>query len=107
MLGGLGPLMTAHTTDPLPDTPLYVAMTPDDFRIFGRPMFSTPFEIGRWKKGTYRASIGEGIFRLRLDLELEGLGRIRLNSASRLFAGQVRPVFDLVVQNASGPVIHS
>lgn len=105
MLGGLGPLMTAHTTDPLPDTRLYIAVTPDDFRIFGRPGLSTPFEIGRWKKRTYRASIAEGGLRLALDLELEGLGRVRLNSGPRFWAGQARAVFDLVVQGASGPAI--
>ncbi|HEX9094545.1 MAG TPA: hypothetical protein VF990_00425 [Candidatus Dormibacteraeota bacterium] len=105
MVGGLGPLITAHTTDPLPDTPLYIAVTPDDFRIFGRPGLSSPFEIGRWKKGTYRASIREGGLRLGLDLELEGLGRVRLNSRPRFLAGQTRAVFELVVQGASGPAI--
>jgi hypothetical protein len=103
--GGFGPLLTAHATDPLPDTRLYIAVTPDDFRIFGKPMFSTPFELGRWKKGTYRASIAEGGLRLALDLELEGLGRVRLNSGPRFLAGHARAVFDLVVQSASGPVI--
>jgi hypothetical protein len=105
MLGGLGPLMTAHTTDPLPDTPLYIAMTPDDFRIFGRPGLSVPFEVGRWKKGTYRASIAEGGLRLALDLELEGLGRVRLNSRPRFLGGHARAVFELVVQGAAGPAI--
>lgn len=105
MLGGLGPLMTVHATDPLPDSSLYIAMTPDDFRIFGRPPFSSPFEIGRWKRRTYRASIAESGLRLTLDLELEGLGRIRLHSGPRFFARKARSVFDLVVQGASGPVI--
>ena len=105
MLGGLGPLMTAHTTDPLPDTRLYIAVTPDDFRIFGKPMLSSPFEIGRWKKRTYRASIPESGLRLTLDLELEGLGRVRLLSGPRFLAGQARSVFDLVVLGASGPAI--
>lgn len=105
MLGGLGPLMTAHTTDPLPDSPLYIAMTPDDLRIFGRPLLSTPFEIGRWKNGTYRASIADSGLRLALDLELEGLGRVRLHSGPRFLARGARSVFDLVVQSASGPVI--
>ncbi len=68
-------------------------------------MMSSPFEIGRWKKGTYRASIREGGFRLALDLELEGLGRVRLHSGPRFLAGQARAVFDLVVQGAGGPAI--
>jgi hypothetical protein len=103
--GGLGPLVTAHATDPLPDSRLYIAVTPEDFRIFGKPMMSSPFEIGRWKKGTYRASIREGGFRLALDLELEGLGRVRLHSGPRFLAGQAWAVFDLVVQGAGGPAI--
>lgn len=103
--GGLGPLLTAHATDPLPDTRLYIAITPDDFRIFGAPMLSTPFELGRWKKGTYPASIREGGFRLALDIELNGLGRVRLHSGPRFLASRARAVFDLVVQSASGPAI--
>jgi hypothetical protein len=103
--GGFGPLMTAHATDPLPDSRLYVAVTPEDFRIFGKPMLSSPFEIGRWKKGTYRASIPDGGFRLALDLELDGLGRVRLHSGPRFLAGRARAVFDLVVQGAAGPAI--
>jgi hypothetical protein len=104
-LGGLGPLMWVHATDPLPDSRLYIAVTPEDFRIFGKPMLSSPFEIGRWKKGTYRASIPESGFRLALDLELEGLGRVRLHSGPRFLAGRARAVFDLVVQGAGGPAI--
>lgn len=99
----LGPLFVVHATDPLPASPLYIAVTRDDFRIFGRPMFSTPFEIGRWKKGSYRASIAETGIGLKLDLELERLGRVRLLTGLR--SGHARPVFDLVVQSASGPAI--
>lgn len=105
IFGGLGPLMSAHATDPLPDSRLLIAMTPEDFRIFGKPMLSSPFEIGRWKKGTYRASIPDSGFRLALDLELDGLGRVRLHSGPRFLAGRARAVFDLVVQGAGGPAI--
>jgi hypothetical protein len=105
MLGGIGPLLSAHATDPLPDTRLFIAMTPDDFRIFGGPPFSSPFEIGRWKKGTYQASIREGGFRLALDLELNGLERVRLHAGPRFLSGRARAVFDLVVQGAAGPAI--
>ena len=53
------------------------------------------FEIGRWKKGSYRASLSPTAVSLRLDLELERLGHVRL------FGGRdVRPVFELVVQGA-------
>ena len=104
-MGWLGPLLTIHATDPLPNSILYIAVTPEDFRIFGRVMFSLPFEIGRWKKGSYRASIVDSGLRLKLDLELEKLGRIRVLSGLRAFSGPARQVFELVVQNASGPVI--
>ena len=80
LLGWLGPLLTVYATDPLAATHLYIAVTPDDFRIFSKPRLSSPFEIGRWKKGCYRASIPDG-------------------------GPSVRPVFDLAVQGASGPVI--
>jgi len=103
-LGWLGPLLFVHATDPLPNTRVYIAVTPADFRIFGRPMFSTPFEIGRWTKGSYRASIPESGMFLRLDLELEKLGRIRLNAGLSSFSGRARQVFDLIVQVAAGPV---
>jgi hypothetical protein len=103
MLGWLRPLITVYATDPLPATPLYIAVTPEDIRLFGRPMFSSPFEIGRWKKGFYRASILESGLRLRLVLELEKLGRIRLNTRLRAFAGPARQVLELVVQGAAGP----
>ena len=104
LLGWLGPLLTVHTTDPLPATHLYIAVTPEDVRIFSKPALSTPFEIGRWKKGSFRASIPDDRLSLKLDLELERLGRVRLVSGLRVFVGSVRAVFDLVVQSASGPV---
>jgi hypothetical protein len=104
LLGWLGPLIAVHATDPLPASPLYIAVTPEDMRLFGRPMFSSPFEIGRWKKGSYRASILDGGLRIRLVLELDGLGRIQLQSRLRLFDGNLRAVFDQVVQGGAGPV---
>jgi hypothetical protein len=99
----LGPLFVVHATDPLPASPLYIAVTSDDFRIFGRPAFSIPFEIGRWKKASYRASIAATGIGLKLDLDLERFGRVRLVTGLR--AGYARPVFDLVVQCASGPIV--
>jgi hypothetical protein len=104
-MGWLGPLLTVHATDPLPNSILYIAVTPEDFRIFGRAMFSLPFEIGRWKKRSYRASIVDSGLRLKLDLELEKLGRIRVMSGLRAFSGPARQVFELVVQSAAGPVV--
>ena len=86
LLGWLGPLLTVHATDPLPATLLYIAVTPDDFRIYGKPMGSGPFEIGRWSRGSYRASIPTKGLSLKLDLELERLGRIRLIFGLRMFA---------------------
>src|SRR5260370_39285277 len=52
--GWLGPLLSVHATDPLPNTILYIAVTPEDFRIFGRAMFSLPFEIGPGGNRTHR-----------------------------------------------------
>jgi len=34
--GWSGRLFVTHATDPLPPTALYLAVTPDDFRIFAR-----------------------------------------------------------------------
>jgi hypothetical protein len=107
VFGALGPMVAMRATDPLPATPLYIAVTPDDIRLFGRPRRSSPFEIGRWKKGSYRASIQERAFRSRLDLELDKLGRIRLCTRLRPFAGPARRVLELIVQSASGPVTYS
>ncbi len=104
--GWLGPLLTVHASDSLPNTILYIAITPEDFRIFGRAMFSLPFEIGRWKKRSYHASIVDSGLRLKLDLELEKLGRIRVMTVGlRMFSGPARKVFELVVQSAAGPVM--
>src|SRR5260370_17019347 len=73
----LGPLFVIHATDPLPASPLYIAVTPDDFRIFGRPAFSIPFEIGRWKKWSYRPSIPASPIGPNLDLNLSRFLRTR------------------------------
>jgi hypothetical protein len=95
MLGWWAPYFARRATDPLPPTILYLAVTPVDIRLFSKPGWGDPFEIGRWKKGSYRASTGETRFGLSLDLELERLGRVRV------FARRdARPVFDLVVQAA-------
>jgi hypothetical protein len=107
LLGWLGPMLTAHATDPLPASLRYLAVTPDDMRIFGRAMGSTPFEIGRWKKWSYRASIAESGLRFKLYLEVDRLGRICLETRLRALAGTTRSVFDLVVQSASGPVMQA
>src|SRR5438309_1792096 len=55
-LGWFGPLLSRRATDPLPPSILYLAITAADIRLFGKPSFSNLFEIGRWKKGSYRAS---------------------------------------------------
>src|SRR5438270_7250298 len=77
-LGWLGPLLSRRATDPLPPSTLYLAITAADIRLFGKPSFSSLFEIGRWKKGTYRASVVPTGMGLRLDLDLERLGSVRL-----------------------------
>ena len=100
LFGWWAPILARRATEPLPPTPLCVAVTPVDIRMFSRAGFRDLFEIGRWKKGSYRASAGEARLGLKLDLELERLGRVRVY-ANR----SARPVFDLIVQSASGPVI--
>jgi hypothetical protein len=100
LLGWIGPLLARRATDPLPPTLLYIAVTTVDIRIFSKPTFAEPFEVGRWNRGSYLATIREGGLSLKLELELERLGRVTLSAAK-----SVRPVFDLVVQGARGPVI--
>src|SRR5437588_10606586 len=93
-LGWFGPLLSRRATDPLPPSILYLAITAADIRLFGKPSFSNLFEIGRWKKGTYRASLRPSAFGLKLDLDLERLGRVTLSSGR-----DVGPVFDLVLRD--------
>ena len=100
-LGWWAPYFARHATDPLPPTVLYLAVTPVDIRLFSKSgLRSDPFEIGRWKKGSYRASVGESALSLKIDLELERLGRVRLFARK-----DVRPVVDLVLQGAAGPAV--
>lgn len=99
-LGWFGPLLSRRATDPLPPSILYLAITEADIRLFGKPSFSNMFEIGRWKKGSYRASVRDSGVRLKLDLELERIGRATVQSGRR-----ARETFDLVVAGASGPVM--
>ena len=98
-----GPWLGRRATYPLPATPIYVAVTSRDLRLFSKSLGLPPYEIGRWPSRTYRASLSESRRSLKLDLELRGLGRVTL-SRGPLFEKPARPVFDLVVQNAAGPV---
>ena len=95
LFGAAGAIMAKRATEPLPPTVLYLAVTPVDIRLFSKPMWSDAFEIGRWKKSTYHASIDEE----RLLLDLERLGRVTVNGGAA-----ARPVLDLVVEGAAGPV---
>jgi len=104
LLGAMGVGIAMHATDPLPPKTLLLAVTPGDIRIFLKPLFSYPVEIGRWKRGTYMASLREGGLSLKLDLDLDRLGRVRLMSQPGFLRGGLRPVFELVVQFAAGPV---
>lgn len=106
MLGGLltvaaavAPLLTIHATDPLPATWIYLVMTTEDLRLYAAE--KPPYEIGRWPKDTYRASVSmDG---RSLHLELDRLGTIRIDAERR--SEQTRNVFDLVVRSAAGPVM--
>jgi hypothetical protein len=92
-LGWAGPFFARRATEPLPPTTLYLAVTPVDIRLFSKPPWAAAFEIGRWKKGSYRASANPG----RLDLEVERLGRVTLLRPS------AQTVFEMVVAGAAGP----
>ena len=93
LLGWAGPIVARRATEPLPPTSLLLAVTPVDVRLFSRSAWSGVFEIGRWKKGEYRASAD----RTSLELEVERLGRITLLRPS------APQVFEMVVQGAAGP----
>jgi len=95
MLGWFAPLLSRRATDPLPPSTLYLAVTEADIRLFGKPTFSNLFEIGRWKRSSYRALVRRSAFGLRLELDLERLGRVTLVAGRN-----AAPVFDLVVQGA-------
>ena len=99
-LGWAAPFVAKRATEPLPPTILYIAVTTVDVRLFAKPLFADPFEIGRWKKSAYRASLRESGLTLKLDLEVEGLGRVTVTSGR-----DARAVLGLVVQGASGPVM--
>ena len=91
LLGWFGPLLARRATRPLPPAIVYIAVTPVDIRLFSKPKLSNLFEIGRWKKGSYRASAkGKS-----LSLELEGLGAVEL-----ICARDARPVVALVLEGS-------
>ena len=94
LFGWAGPLLARRATEPLPPTVLYLAVTPVDIRLFSKPLFGDAFEIGRWKKGSYRATATAN----RLELLLQRLGRVTMTADSL-----ARPVIELVVQGAVGP----
>ncbi len=92
LLGWAGPIVARRATEPLPPTILYLAVTSADIRLFSKPPFADPFEIGRWKKGSYRASLDGR----RLTLEVARLGRVTVTAGT-----SARPVFDLVMQGSA------
>jgi hypothetical protein len=100
LLGWAGPFIARQATEPLPPTILYLAVTTVDIRLFSKPPFADPFEVGRWKKSAYRASLRESGLTLKLDLEVARWGRMTVTSSRG-----ARPVLDLVVQGASGPAL--
>lgn len=95
-LGAIGPILSRRATEPLPPTILYLAVTPVDVRLFSKSGWSGVFEIGRWKNGTYRASV-RGAW---LEMELERLGRVAMKPQP-----EAREVVQMVQQAAVGPVI--
>jgi len=94
LFGWAGPLLARRATEPLPPMLLYLAVTPVDIRFFAKPLLGDPFEIGRWKKTSYRATATGD----RLELLLQRLGRVTV------FGDRAaRPVIALVVEGAVGP----
>ena len=91
LLGWFGPLLSRHATDPLPPTMIYIAVTPVDIRLFSKPGWSNLYEIGRWRKSSYRASANGS----RLHLDLESLGAVEL----KCVRGS-QPVVDLILQGS-------
>ena len=91
LLGWFAPLLARRATGPLPPTTVYIAVTPVDIRLFSRPALSNLYEIGRWAKGSYRASINGK----KLKLDLERLGAVEL-----ILAGDARPVVDLILEGS-------
>lgn len=105
IFGALGRAWALRSIGPLPDTALYIAMTQSELRLYAKSgRSSPPFEIGRWARLTYRASVRDRGPFLKLDLELERLGRIQVSAGLRVFVRDVEPVFQLVSDGASGPV---
>ena len=98
VLGAVLPLFTIHATDPLPATPIYLVLTPDDLRLYAAE--KPPYEIGRRLKRTYHATVSADGG--ALDLEVERLGIIHLHAERRSVL--TRNVFDLVIRSAAGPV---
>src|SRR5262249_58479844 len=93
LFGWAGPLLARKATEPLPPTLLYLAVTTADIRLYSKPLIGDAFEIGRWKKDSYRANATGN----RLDLQLGRLGRVTL------FGNRpARSVIELVVQGAAG-----
>lgn len=103
LAGFAGPYFGRRATHPLPPTPLYIAVTPVDLRLFSKSLGLPPYEIGRWRNRTYRATLTTSRRRLQLDLDLERLGRVTVLRGP-LFGVATRAVFELVERNASGPV---
>jgi hypothetical protein len=94
LFGWAGPLLARRATEPLPPTELYLAVTSVDIRLFSKPLFGDAFEIGRWKKGSFRATATGN----RLELLLGRLGRVTMTGGKT-----ARPVIELVVAGAVGP----
>lgn len=93
LFGWAGPLLARRATEPLPPTFLYLAVTTADIRLFSKPLFGNAFEIGRWKKGSYRATASGD----RLEMQLQRLGRVTL-----IGDRTARPVIALAVEGAAG-----
>ena len=104
-LGGLSPVLEAvlpffsiHATDPLPATPIFLVLTPEDLRLYAAE--KPPYEIGSWPKRAYHASISAN--GRALDLALDRLGAVHLDAERR--SEKTRIVFDLVIGSSAGPV---
>jgi hypothetical protein len=102
LLGALGPLLAKNATSPLPASYVYLAVTDRDLRLYGKAFGAVPFELGRWNKFNYGASLRARGLRVSLDLALEGLGHVSLLTPRYFGAAAVQPVLDLVIEGRRG-----
>jgi hypothetical protein len=72
--------------------------------LFSVAIFQKPNELGRWKLGSYEASLSEGRILRTLTLRLEGMGRVQFEVSTALANRANIPVLELVIGLAQSGV---